>query len=915
MFSNLNWESRKNTYLNRSPLVLKILTVLVLWVGLTSYPIYCQSIEPERVLNAMQHWMDIATPEKVYIMTDKDLYVAGETIWMSAWVVNGITHEPGTNSGIVYIDIIDSWGKSWLSNMFQLTVGRAAGQFEIPMDLPQGNYQIRAYTYRMRLYDEGYQFKRSLTIINKDADQVGPTYQLDGNTLTVAFSIGSDSEKDQENIPVTLKMLNEGNEVLIDDTIFRTNKEGEILGTLAVNQALWDNGEPRIVISWEADGQKIQLSYRVPHLGDQLIIRFFPESGELVVGLDMRIAVQAHLPNGSPVEVTGRLMDASGNEIAPFSTTYGGIGLLEFKPEAGNRYRLELDLPSEKSMVADLPEPIRSGVNLRADASAKGVNLKLISTSDRNDILLVAHQRGNIIWAARSAEMRADLVGFIPADRLLSGVLHITAFDSTGRPLAERLIFNRNNDDELSVDATMNGNVYRPRSQVTIPLAFSSPAGPGLPSIAVSVTEEQGLLDKQIDLKSWLLLGSDLHGQVHDLSSFINGAGRDHADLLMMTHGWNRFRWTDLLNNTVEALPPMYEGFDVRGRIIQSRNREGISNSKVAVMHQNVQGGVGDAVTDERGYFTVHNMSFPDSTQLVVHGDDKGGKVDIRIELDDIIKPQGGRYFLPYPSNNSGGDDVFSNYATSVRERLTIDRSWGVEMQAYSLDEVLVSASRIRERVLPTRLLIEPDRVIDIQSQAHVYGKALDYLAKNSRGFSMTNVSGKWEILDKSNVTLTRNERCTEFGCQPLLLIDGIEATLTDVNYLNATDVEVIEILNGPNAAAYGANAIGGVISIVTRSGQPVDRNNMSSISVDGYTNPREFYAPDYGIAADINRKPDYRSTLYWLPYKAANEQGLLNLQFWTGDKTGRWTVRIEGLDEIGRTVTYKTFIDVVGAQ
>lgn len=901
--------------LPRLPIALKGIAVLVLWIVVATGSIYSQSIEPDRVLNAMQQWIEFAAPEKIYIMTDKDLYVAGETMWMSAWVVDGVTHEPETNSGIIYVDLIDSWGTSWLSNMFQLTVGRAAGQFVLPMDLPQGNYQVRAYTYRMRQYDEGYQFKRSLVVVNTDSKPIGPTFQFESDILTVSFSIGSEEDTDLENIAVALKLIGTDGRELTDPVRSRTNTRGEIIATLPVSHSFWDSGEPRIDISWDDNRQKQHLIYRVPQMGDQPKIRFFPESGDLVASMDMRVAVKANLPNGSPIAVTGKLVDASGSEIAPFATTFGGIGLLEFKPEAGNRYRLELDLPGEKNMVADLPEPIRSGVTLQADTDSNGVNLKLTSTADRNDILLIAHQRGNVIWAARTTEYRSELAGFIPADRMLSGVVHVTAFDSIGNPIAERLVFNRNAEDELSVDATLTDSVYQMRSQVSIPLSFAASEGPGLPSIAVSVTEEQGILDNQVDIQSWLLLGSDLHGQVHDLTSYLYGDGRNHTDLLMMTHGWNRFRWDDILNDKIEVLPPMYEGFDVRGRIIQSRNREGVSNSKVVVMHQNVNGGVADAITDNLGYFTIHNMSFPDSTQLIVHGDDRGGKLDIRIELDDIIKPQGGIYFLPYPSTIMGVDDLLMTYASSVQERLTIDRFWGVEMPAYRLEEVTVTANRIRNRPVPSRLLVEPDQVIRIQQEAVVTGKAFDYLARNSRGYRMSNVSGYWDILDKTNVTISTNDRCSSEGCRPLILLDGIEIDMREAGMINATDVEVIEVLRGPNAAAYGFNAIGGVISIVSRTGTAVDRSNLSNISVDGYTNPREFYSPDYGISADLNRKPDYRSTLFWQPYKSANDQGLMGIQFWTGDKTGRWRIRIEGLDEIGRTVTYKTYIDVVGAQ
>lgn len=62
-------------------------------------------------------------------------------------------------------------------------------------------------------------------------------------------------------------------------------------------------------------------------------------------------------------------------------------------------------------------------------------------------------------------------------------------------------------------------------------------------------------------------------------------------------------------------------------------------------------------------------------------------------------------------------------------------------------------------------------------------------------------------------------------GNHTLVLIDGVEANNTtdgelDFSNLSADDIERIEVIRGPMSALYGANAVGGVINIVTRRGQ-----------------------------------------------------------------------------------------------
>lgn len=74
-----------------------------------------------------------------------------------------------------------------------------------------------------------------------------------------------------------------------------------------------------------------------------------------------------------------------------------------------------------------------------------------------------------------------------------------------------------------------------------------------------------------------------------------------------------------------------------------------------------------------------------------------------------------------------------------------------------------------------------------------------------------------------------------EEGYRTLLIVDGMKladaaGTQNLFNFANllASNVEKIEILRGPQALLYGADAIGGVVSVTTRRGGPKDERGVS---------------------------------------------------------------------------------------
>ncbi|MDX9727638.1 MAG: hypothetical protein RBT50_00100 [Bacteroidales bacterium] len=108
----------------------------------------------------------LLNPEEIRLVTDRDIYVAGEEVLFSVTQVGRLTHTPGTISRVVYVDLLDSHR----TPVVQVRAGSdgftGAGAFRIPDTLRTGNYFIRSFTSLMKNYPQSLFAYRMITVIN-----------------------------------------------------------------------------------------------------------------------------------------------------------------------------------------------------------------------------------------------------------------------------------------------------------------------------------------------------------------------------------------------------------------------------------------------------------------------------------------------------------------------------------------------------------------------------------------------------------------------------------------------------------------------------------------------------------------------------------------------------------------------------
>ncbi len=84
------------------------------------------------------------TAEKIYVHYDKSSYIAGETIWFKAYIMDGFM--PSTKSTVLCIELINDSGKTVQKKILSINGSTAIGEFELSKKMTQGSYTVKAFT-------------------------------------------------------------------------------------------------------------------------------------------------------------------------------------------------------------------------------------------------------------------------------------------------------------------------------------------------------------------------------------------------------------------------------------------------------------------------------------------------------------------------------------------------------------------------------------------------------------------------------------------------------------------------------------------------------------------------------------------------------------------------------------------------
>jgi hypothetical protein len=857
----------------------------------------------QKISDKLDAWLLNNPQEKVYLQMDKPYYAIGDTIWFKAYTVIARKHQLSALSGVLNVDLIDDRDSLTKSIKLPITSGLTWGDITLPDSLPEGNYHIRAYTNWMRNAGEAYFFNKAITIVNT----------ITNNVFTKAdYSYSNQNDQHKTNTVINYTNL-EGvpyanKEVhyqvqLGSKTVDRGKGQTDDKGNLSISftsKASLTGGSIITNIKLD-DGKIIRKSIVIKATSAKVDVQFFPEGGNLVAGNRSRVAFKAVGADGLGASVKGVITDDQNKEVAIFSTQHLGMGAFYITPENNKIYKAKLTYADGSESSVDLPKTTNQGYTLSIEDSTRyALSVSVIPGADvtasaqAGTLSLVAQANGVIYYAGKSEPGSKKFNALVLKRKFPSGIVQFTLFSATGEPLNERLVFIQNPDQlQMDVDAKAS---YAPRQKVKMNLNVKDRADkPATGSFSVAVTNETNVPVDEVNestILSNLLLTSDIKGYVEKPNYYftdINDKSRADLDVLMLTQGYRRFEWKQLLDDKQPQLA--YEPEKALGISGRMKNLFGspVVNGSVRILSNKGGFFMIDTLSNQQGKFNFGSMFFADSTKFVIQGRTAKDRKNVQIDVDSPLPQSIG------PNKNA--PDMQVDLTAGLAPFLQSNKAY---------NDAMIKAGFLKRPIMLQEVVIrEKKNPVEHSQNLNGAGNADMVIMSDRLGncgnFLYNCLQGLIPgVLFKNGIPYN-----TRTNGNMAIVVDGTFVEDDVFQDIDPTDVESVEALVAIHyTSIYGSRGANGILLITTKRGRSNTPQRYApgviTYMPKGYYKAREFYAPKYDDPKTNTAVPDLRNTVYWKPNIITDKEGKASIEYFNGDAKGTYRVVIEGIDADG---------------
>jgi hypothetical protein len=625
---------------------------------------------------------------------------------------------------------------------------------------------------------------------------------------------------------------------------------------------------------------------QIVHPAQGYDVQFFPEGGHLVNGLAGKVAFKITGADGKGETCRGAVVNQLNDTITRFSTLKFGIGSFTFTPAGQAVYRAVIKT-ANGDLIKPLPQASENGFTLKVTDEQQNLDVAVQSNQNNTTpvIYVMAHSRHAIKFAAEGSIGNGHADFKIDKSKLEDGINYITLFDGNRRPLCERLVFKRPAKN-MAIQATTDMQVYGTRKKVMLNISAADENNKPLSAgLSLSVFRPDSLQNADGDhIAAYLWLRAGLKGYIESPDYYFYNDNNDvnqQLDNLMLCQGWTAYDWDNTLsaNKPDFKFLPEYDGPIITGHLVNTVKNQPATDIITYLTIPGTPGQLYAAKSDSAGQLTFNVKNFYGPKEIIAQTNytrDSTYRIDIN---DPFTELRDTGYLPPLVLNEDIKNTLVGNSLNMQVQNIFSATS---NKQFY---DPLVDNDPFYGKPDQTYLLDDYTRFTTMEEVLREYVTSI----------SVTSQKGKWAI------GVIRNKQF--LPDEPFALLDG--KPLFDINKVFAVDPLKIKRLDLINQNyLYGPAIFNGILSFSSYKGE----NNIVELDpraivldFEGLQLERKFYSPVYGTDEQLNSPvPDFRNTLYWQPDAGTGTDGKNTLQFYTGDKPGKYIGVIEGLSPNG---------------
>lgn len=458
--------------------------------------------------------------------------------------------------------------------------------------------------------------------------------------------------------------------------------------------------------------------------GKDVNVAFFPEGGNLVNGIESKIAFQATNAHGEPLLITGNILEKEGGKTSiNFSSNDKGLGYFSYTP-ASSKIKAIVNFEGKEYNI-DLPEAMQEGYTMSVDnlSDTDNINIKIhkSETAYPNVLGVAALCRGNIhSFNIINFKNDNEVSLSISKKDIPAGVCQILLFNNSGEPLCDRLIF-IDQQEYLNISSNHAKDSFNPYELINLDFSVTdnnyNPVNTSF-SLSVKDAADDNILYSN-NIQTNLLLASDIKGYIHNPSYYFESNDTEHKqdlDLLLMVQGWRRYSWGKMAGLEYFAIKHAPEqGVEIRG-VVRSPNRKKIKpNIDVTLAltqtdeNEKKRSEYLIGQTDSLGEFRL--VSFLNGTwDMLIGVSSKGKKKNEDIILDRLFRPKAKSYTLPElridfmeQKETKKNNRTEDNNMVSIEDSLYFmedSLQLGIDQKTHSLKEVTIIADAKKHEYL-----------------------------------------------------------------------------------------------------------------------------------------------------------------------------------------------------------------------